>query len=367
MKHNLVSYAQLFKKTVGVSLYKKLKIGFQMPYKYVFITTNICQSKCNSCGIWKIYQDNPEVLKTELTADEYGKIFDNIKDDAMWIVLSGGEPFLKKDFEEIAISASEKLHKLFIINIPTNGLAPDLILNKAKNILEKIDPKINLFITVSLDGIGHVYEKVRGVDSYDKVIETYDRLLELKKVHSNLNVGFQTTVSKLNLDHVKEIFDRVKDTETPIFTFANEADYFYNEGSDVDVRKIDQSELLEVIEFLRKNYKVRNFYDIIPKIYLKIAKKFYENPSKQVLPCTSTWATLTFDPYGNIVPCSYFFRHMGNARESNYDIKTVMKSEKVKETQKIIENHDCPKCWTNCEAYPTMFHNPIGALKKFLT
>lgn len=366
MKHSLVSYTQLFKKSLGVSLYKKLSLGFQMPYKYIFITTNICQSKCNSCGIWKIYQDNPKGLKNELTAEQYGKIFDNIKDDAMWVVLSGGEPFIKKDFEDIAILAAKKLNKLFIINIPTNGLAPDIIVNKTKNILNNIDPKINLFITVSLDGIGHVYEKVRGVDSYDKVIETYERLSEMKKEHDNLNVGFQTTVSKLNLDHVKEIFDRVKDTDTPIFTFANEADYFYNEGSQVDVKKLDKEELMKVIDFLSKNYKVKGLLDVIPKVYLKIAKKFYENPNKQVLPCTSSWATLTFDPYGNVVPCSYFFRIMGNVKESNFDIKSIMKSEKVKETREIIKTHQCPKCWTNCEAYPTMFHNPISTLKKFM-
>jgi len=366
MGNKILPYANLFIKSLGVSVYKNFGIGFQMPYKYTFMTTNICQSRCKSCGIWKIYKDQPEKLKTELTLEEYGRIFDNIKDDAFWVVLSGGEPFIRKDFDEIAILASEKMKKLFLVNIPTNGLTPVLIEKKTEKILQGINPKLNLFITVSLDGIGHIYEEVRGVDSYDKVIETYDRLNELTQFYKNFHVGFQTTVSKLNMAHVEEIFVRVKNTSMPIFTFANEAHYFYNIGSGVDVRLLEQKKLLEVIQFLYKNYKIRNFHDAIPKFYLKLAKQFYKNPSRQVLPCYATWATLTLDPYGNILPCSYFYKVMANVRNINYDIKSFMISPIVKETQKIIEGHNCPKCWTNCEAYPTMLQNPLATLKKFL-
>jgi radical SAM protein with 4Fe4S-binding SPASM domain len=359
------SYINLAKKILSVSLYKNLGIGFQMPYKYIFIVTNLCQSRCKTCNIWKIYIDNPEKLKTELTLEEYERIFENIKNDALWLVLSGGEPFIRKDFDEIAILSSEILDKTFLINTPTNALTPKLIEKKTERIIQNIRRNLSYFITISLDGLGHMYEEIRGVDGYDSVIETYERLCELAKAYPNLNVGFQTTVSKLNIDFIKDIFEKIKDTSIPIFTFANENEYFYNIGSNVDMKNFNRGKLLEVIRFLYKNYKIKSLYDIVPKVFLKLAEKFYENPSRQVLPCYASWATLTIDPYGNILPCSYFYRVIDNVRNINFDIKSALLSERAKETRKIIKEHNCPKCWTNCEAFPTMFHNVTGVLRKF--
>ena len=102
--------------------------------KYIFILTNKCQSRCKTCKIWKIYKDNPKKVKEELDLEEYKKTFENIKKEVMWLNLSGGEPFLRKDIDDIAIVAIENFKNMSILNIPTNGLRTELIKKKTERV-----------------------------------------------------------------------------------------------------------------------------------------------------------------------------------------------------------------------------------------
>lgn len=359
-----ISHILLAEKVSLINLYRKLGFPFQMPYKYIFILTNMCQSRCKTCKIWKIYKDNPKKLKTELDLEEYEKIFENIKRDALWLNLSGGESFLRKDIDEIAINAIENFKNMFILNIPTNGLETKTIKKKTRRILEAMSGPTDFFITLSLDGTQRIHDSIRGVKGgYKKVMKTYRTLIKFEKEFSNFHIGFQTTINKHNIDNIKTIF-KTTQKSSPIFTFAHEANYFYNLGSEDDMRKLNDPKLLNIIRFLHKNYNVTNLRDFVPKIYLKLAPHFFKNPNKLVLPCTASYATITVDPYGNVMPCSYFHKSIANLRKHNYNLKKILMGKKTQALRKMIRNGECPRCWANCEAYPSIFHNFPLAIKK---
>lgn len=40
------------------------------PLNLTFSVTNQCQSRCKTCGIWRIYRDDPAKRQAELTLEE---------------------------------------------------------------------------------------------------------------------------------------------------------------------------------------------------------------------------------------------------------------------------------------------------------
>ncbi len=341
-----------------------------IPYKYIFLTTYLCNSKCRTCFIWKIYREKPELLRKELTLNEYEKLFKSIRNFALWINFSGGEPFLRKDFERLVISAAQIDKKVFLINVPTNGLATSLIVNKTKEILENIRDNLNFSVTVSLDGLGNNYRKIRGINGFHNVIETFKKLKKIESAYQNFSVDLQCTLSKFNLGNYKLFKFIMEHDNLPIFTVSYENQYFNNIGKNIDIKKYQNSEdLISTLEFIEKYYPLKGLENIIPKIFLKLLKKFLKNPKKQILPCQSTVSTITVDPYGNIVPCSYWMLKIENVKNLEYNLPLLFKrrKEKIRKIRNLIKQNKCPVCWTNCEAFPTIFSNPFLAfLKAFL-
>jgi len=61
--------------------YKLSRIGLAKapkPLTLTFSVTNMCQSKCKTCNIWKLYIDKPELKKNELSLSEIEKIFKSL-------------------------------------------------------------------------------------------------------------------------------------------------------------------------------------------------------------------------------------------------------------------------------------------------
>jgi len=101
---------------------------------------------------------------------------------------------------------------------------------------------------------------------------------------------------------------------------------------------------------------------------LFLAKKYLKNPNRQVIKCDSLNSTLTIDPYGYLLPCSYFYLRIDNVKNHSHDIiKTITRNkEKIEKIREIISKNKCPVCWTNCEAYPSMFVHPIETILKLV-
>ena len=66
------------------------------PINVTFSVTNLCNSKCRTCSIWKVYPEHRIQLQEELTLEEIEKVFQTIG-TIYFFNISGGEPFLRKD------------------------------------------------------------------------------------------------------------------------------------------------------------------------------------------------------------------------------------------------------------------------------
>lgn len=107
-------------------------------------------------------------------------------------LLSGGEPTLHPNFEDICSLAYRYFEKT-IIN--TNGLN----LHKIKRI-KRFNDKIS--IQISIDGDEKFHESIRGLNTYHKTLSNIEAITEL-----GFKVTIATTVSNKNITSLKSLDD----------------------------------------------------------------------------------------------------------------------------------------------------------------
>lgn len=343
----LYSNLKFFKKILTTNL------GFFDPYELNFAITYRCNSRCTICNIWREKSEN------ELSLDEIEKITEKI-DFIHWVRLTGGEPFLRKDYVQIVKVFKKNLPDLFILTTPTNGLTPDLILEKVKQVLRFFDKRY--VITVSLDGPPKINDKIRGVKgSWNKAIETYKKLKTLEEDNKNFKVFFGYTISPDNVGFFKKTVDEVKKT-IPIITaddfhinlFQTSNIYYKNPNQKIDKNYLKRAK--KEIEIILKMREKKGLISSIENKYLELGKKYLKT-EKIPIKCNVFNLSSFIDPFGNVFPCTIFDRKLGNLRDNDYDLKKILLSEKAKKVREEIIKENCPQCWTPCEAHQMIINN----------
>src|SRR5271157_4643067 len=142
-----------------------------LPFNLTISVSFNCNSRCLTCDIWKKHVD-------DLTLEEYEKVFKNLGRSVFWVTLSGGEPFMRKDLGELAQTFYRHCRPE-IINIPTNCLLGDYVAKKSEEIARAC-PGSQVVINVSLDGIGHRHDEIRGIKgNFERFMKAYTALRKI--------------------------------------------------------------------------------------------------------------------------------------------------------------------------------------------
>lgn len=334
-----------------------------LPMNYVISLTYKCNSNCKTCFIWQLYKKKPNLVNRELSFKEFEKIFKSIGKNVFWVTLGGGEPFLREDISEI-VNSLQKYCSPQIINIPTNGLLTKTIKEKMESILSRNNKLSYFILNLSLDGLGKKHDKIRGVkNNFAQLIYTYRELKKLQNSHKNLYVGFNTVISKYNINNFYEIYKFVNSLkpDSYLIEIAENRDEFLN----ID-RKIfpDFKKYLKVVNLmttLSKSRETNKFVPLIIRIfrnyYYSLTTEIFKN-KKQVRPCYAGFASCHINPYGDVWPCCVLGRtkSMGNLRKVNYNFKKIWFSKKADEIRKFIKNKNC-YCYSANIAYTNIFCN----------
>ena len=82
------------------ALWEKIK-DRRVPLDFYLEITARCNNDCSHCYI-NLPGGDPEAMRNELTLDEISNIADQaIELGAIYCLITGGEPLLRKDFKEI--------------------------------------------------------------------------------------------------------------------------------------------------------------------------------------------------------------------------------------------------------------------------
>ena len=167
------------------------------PFMILFINS-ICNQRCEHCFYWSSLNKKDDLTVEELfdLSDSLGRI-ENLN-------LSGGEPFLRKEFAQICRKFI-RTNQVRQIYVPTNGYFTQKTVDAIRGTLE--EPELELFVAeLSLDGLGDYHDKFRvSPGSFKKSMETYDALAELQESDPRLRIHAISTATDVNMDEIKRL------------------------------------------------------------------------------------------------------------------------------------------------------------------
>ncbi|WP_438496632.1 radical SAM protein [Paenibacillus sp. IHBB 3054] len=163
---------------------------FRYPVHMVWSVTNLCNAHCIHCS-----SSSGTCLPGELDQARALQLIDELADmGCIDLALSGGEPLLRADIEQIIEHA---VHHHMQVGLGTNGWG--LNLKRAKELrglgLQRIQ--------ISLDGIGQTHDEVRGLKGlFNRVERAIDASLE-----SGLQTHICFTPHKENVHHTEQVIE----------------------------------------------------------------------------------------------------------------------------------------------------------------
>ena len=294
------------------------------PYKITIKLNNNCNLKCSFCNIWK--NTNKEIIKDTLLE----KIFLDYGKHIRILSFTGWEIFLINNVENKILYAIKSCPKLNIFTLTTNWFFSEKILNWIETILKQINNKI-IIINISIDWWKKLHNKFRWNKlSYNNALNTYNKLLKLKSIYSNLEVNQEFLVNKENSYLLKT---KVKQKNIIISTIHNSD--FYKKNN------------IEIPNININNNLIKN-----TKWFLK--KKFLKWYLKNIYNCYAIRSSLFINWDWNVYPCINWNKILININTDNIEKK--INSWKFNNIKQKLKQKKCPWCWTPCEGYLSIIH-----------
>jgi len=323
------------------------------PYKLTFCLTFWCNYRCQTCNIWQM------TPRDELRLDEIRAFFRK-SPRFLWVDLTGGEPWLRKDFVDICEALLTSCRHLVLLHFPTNGYLTDKIVAGTKEIRRMGGAK--LIVTISTDGDEAMNDEIRGVaGGWRRQIETFRRLREIPGVHVVLGM----TLSAKNVDHFPQAFAAAK-REIPDLGYEDfhvnivHESQHYLVNADLGLRKAVAPAALAraAEEYARLRGRALDPVSFLERAYLKRVRQYVET-GETPMRCHALRASCFIDSWGNVFPCTIYDRKIGSLREVDYDLARIWNTPEAARLQGEIWESHCPNCWTPCEAYQSILGNLV--------
>jgi Fe-coproporphyrin III synthase len=258
------------------------------------ITTYRCPMRCQMCNIWR----NPTDKNKEIKAKEIEKI-----PDVNVVNITGGEPFVRDDLEEIIEVAVKKSKR---VCISTSGFFTDKILKLAEEY-----PSVGF--RISIEGLSKTNDVLRGHEGgFDRGLST---LLQLREM-GRRDVGFGITVSNNNSKDMLRLYELSKQLDMEFATAAFHNSFYFHKGDNVITNKKEVIEdFRELVERLLKERKPKSWF----RAFFNLGLINYIDEGKRMLPCEAGTENFFVDPYGEVLPCNgmepeIWFESFGNIR-----------------------------------------------------
>jgi len=299
------------------------------------ITTYRCNQKCAMCHIWEFPTRREEEFAPSLLEKLPRLSFCNI---------TGGEPFLREDLEDIVIILKRKARRLVI---STNGYLTERILKLARN-------HRDIGLRISLEGMPAANVALRGTpDGFDRGLRTLLGLQEL----GLKDIGLGITVSDSNHAEMLKLYDLAKRLNVEFATaVVHNSFYFHTSENKVhDKAKVADS-FQDLAGELLRSKRIKDWY----RAYFNHGLIEYIQGRPRLLPCRAGSDVFFLDPWGEIYPCNgmedgIWLESLGNLHQRSF--QGIWTSEKAAGVRARVRS--CPKnCWMIGTASPAIKKNP---------
>lgn len=316
-------------------------------HKLSISVTGRCNCRCLTCDIW---QNNLEESQ-ELTIDQFEVLAKSkMVQKAKSILLTGGEPFLRSDIEQVIENFVNNTRAR--ISIITNGLLTNRIVSVAEKVKEK-SWAIDKF-TLSLNGDSTAHDITRGISgSYEKTVDTIKCLKNL-----GFYISLIFTITKENFDQITKAYEIAKQLGVDI--------NFYPEINSYRFDKIDDSRCLSdeqkktALEQIENVVRKRRYYYFDDSTLYYICKTF---KNKKVCDCYSGLQSAYINWDGTVYPCEGFSDEefsFGNIKHKPFE--DIWSSPDAKRVREYIKNDKCQPCFLACDIILSLRKNIFAML-----
>jgi len=324
------------------------------PFLVLFINS-ICNMKCEHCFYWTSLNKKDDLSLDELIklSRSMGKI-ENLN-------LSGGEPFLRKDFAEVC-QQFIRHNGVRQIYVPSNGYFTDRTIKQISKTLE--EPDLELFvIELSLDGMPEFHDTFRVArNSFRKAMETYDALVELQKQDPRLRIHCISTATDKNMEQIKQLttylYERCPDMDHHNLAIIRGD----RKNPSLEGPGLEQYEAL--YDYVKRLWSPREKgrYGSIVEPMLQWAKVETIRQKRQVVPCRAGRLSAVVYANGDVSVCE-IHKPLGNLREQSFS--EIWNSEAAQKLRKSVNAGDC-YCTTEVFLWPSFTYPPLQLGRAFL-
>lgn len=362
-----------------VANFKLARLGLATPSSPINITlsvTNMCQSKCKTCGIWEMYRGNRGCglgnVREELKLSDFEKLFKSLG-HVYFVNMSGGEPFLRKDFPDIVEMANAMLTPK-VIHTPTNAIMSERIEEMTEDILQRLQSSgrpVTFTVKPSFDGVGERHDEIRGIPgNFTKLLDTLSRLKKLRERYPNLEVGAGTVISNFNIKNVRETarFVHTLGLDSYISEIAEQRSELLNVTDPITPTADDYEEAIKIFAEESRNHiagagKLGKTTGSFRLVYYDLVVRILRE-NRQVLPCYGGISNVHISPFGDVWPCCIlgYDQSMGKLSDNNYDFWKIWHSERANDVRRYIRNGNCA-CPLANQAYSNILASPLTMAK----
>lgn len=328
-----------------------LQITRSHPVSLIHFVTNRCNARCPFCFI---DFDDPSTFAGELTLEEIDKITSSVGPYLENVNLTGGEPFARKDFLDIARSwlKNTNVRSLFITS---NGSLTKRM-EKFTTALVKEFPGRKIVFSLSIDAYPEEHNKIRKIDGlFEAALSSYHML---KNIDENVMVNIAITVSHMNHGLALNLYNSLIDDYG---VEAITATAVRDEGV-YRIPQEDKKAIYQTYNTLTKNIsddlqcgrlkgydssclqgRLMNKKNVIVN---RIICDTYLEP-RYISPCHAGSLFGVISANGDVRPCEILDQSFGNLKEYDFHFMNMWRSQKVKDLSSWIRKTKC-HCTYEC-------------------
>jgi Fe-coproporphyrin III synthase len=311
------------------------------------IATFRCNAGCHMCDIWRHPSDPADELPP--------RFYERLPSGLGRINLTGGEPMMRDDIEDIVEILSRKCR---LVEISTNGFYTDRILAVAHRFP-------NIMVRVSLEGLPALNDRQRGTrDGFDHALRTMLGLMESPVK----DIGFSVVVTDRNAGDLVVLYRLCAALGVELGNAVMHNSWYFHKTDDenkvLDVPRAAGAEQQLITALLRsRRRQLRMRAKDYARAYFNLNILNHLEGKPNVLSSCAAGRDLFFvDPWGNVTPCNGSAEPwiMGNLKEQSF--AQIWDSPKAQEMRTLV---DC--CDRSCAliqiARFDMMRHPARPLK----
>lgn len=205
---------------------------------------NACNMNCMHC----MNKSTKEAYKG-LPAEHIKRLLRELADNGIqYLYVSGGEPLVHPDFDEIIKAAYEYGFQMMLA---TNGL-------EIPKHIETIEKYIS-DVSISLDGIGELHDEFRGTPgAFQKVLESIE-ILKSKNIYTRIS----TCIWKKSESQLEKIAEWAEEHGLKKINFSILVPTGRTTENDIQISWDAYPEILERVEKLKKFYEKKGTLEIV--------------------------------------------------------------------------------------------------------